>query len=56
MGRQVVMNEKLTAHEEEGEVVRCPSNEEKTSIVPKTIANGLKNRSVMSEKRLVDEN
>lgn len=35
--REVVVNEELTAHEVEGEVVNCPNDEEETSGVPETI-------------------
>ena len=37
MRREVVVNEELTAHEVEGEVVNCPNDEEETSGVPETI-------------------
>ena len=38
MGWKVVMNEELTVHQEEGEVVDCPDEEEESSVVPETIS------------------
>lgn len=34
------MQEELTAHEEEGQVVDCPDEEEESGGVPQTVANG----------------
>lgn len=39
MRRQIVVNEKLTAHKEEGEVVHRPEDQEKPSTVPESVEN-----------------
>jgi hypothetical protein len=40
MGRQIMMDEELSIHEEEWEVVDSPNDKEESGVVPETIANG----------------
>lgn len=46
MRREVMVDEELSAHEVEWEVVNCPDQKEETSRVPETIADGYKTSSI----------
>lgn len=46
MGREVVVKEELTAHDEEGDVVSCPGEEEETGAVVETRASAWESVSV----------
>lgn len=48
--REVMMNEKLSAHQIEWEVVDCPKDQEEPGRVPKSVTNGCA-RSVSSRKQ-----
>lgn len=44
MRRKVVVDEQLTVHEEEGEVVDKPDDNEEAGVVPETVQDGCKTR------------
>lgn len=43
MGWQVMMNEELTAHQEERNIMNSPNEEEESCVVPETVADGIRN-------------
>ena len=51
MSRQIMMKEKLTVHQVEGEVMECPSDSEEASVVMQTVADGFKRHIVSINRR-----